>query len=275
MLVLLFAAGMVLLGWALSDQARAAEVPVDTVTDTVARIDNPTDPVAGRVADALPKVTPGKTAVVSPKKPAVAVVLPQGTPGKTGIASPKTVTRYADRVTEQLRETVIRPPLHDLADDLPEVLPAKPTDPRGETVEPYPAWSDDAAFAPPSSEIATSSIGLTTTPATVVSPTHPSASSADPSALGHEFSMAGRADAERGATALVPHDTDSPRRQSPHGSVAPDDAVVGSAHRGGDAAGTPVPATPVAPARLVPAQGLGAPVAQPVDRPEKVSVSPA
>ncbi|MGW1996518.1 hypothetical protein [Embleya sp. NPDC001921] len=222
----------------------------------------------------LPEVRPGKAAVVSPK-PGVADALPQGTPGKPGLALPKVVTLDVERVTERLRESVIRPLVRDLADDLPEVLPAKPTDPRGETVEPPPAWADDAEFAPLSSEIATSSIELTTTPATVASPTHPSASWADPSALGHESSTAVRADAERGATAPVAHDADSPRRQSPHGSAAPGDAVVGSAHRGGDTAGVPVPATPVAPAHLVPVQGSGTPVAQPIDRREKVSVSPA
>lgn len=278
-LVSLFAAGVVLLGWALSDQARAAEAPVGTVTETVAGIDNPVEPVAGRVADALLAATTAKAPGVSPK-PGVADVLPQGTPGRPGgpgIRLPKTVTLDVDRVVEKLRESVNRPSLHDLVDDLPEVLPANSTDPRGGTVEPSPAWSDDTEFAPPSSDIATSSsIEFTATPATVVSPTHPSASSADPSALGHESSTADRADAEHAATALVAHDTDSPRRQSPHGSMAPGDAVAGSAHRGGgDAAGTPVPATPVAPARLVPAQGSGAPVAEPIDRREKVSVSPA
>jgi hypothetical protein len=278
-LTLVFAAGIVLFGWVLSGQAQASEstdgtgslsVPVVDGAPVAGALDALTAPVADAVAQPAPAEVPDAGGFET-YRPGDALTVPVA---ENGPDVPSAVLGQAAKFAEDLRakgETAFRPIVDRVGRDLPQGFPVKPG--AGRT----PAASAGGSH---SGVVAVTSAAPTNAAHQNTAPQIPASSPqiGKPSGSGDELHSAARSFADREAAAQKAGTTGGASHPPvpAHQSSSPDDdAVSGSAQRGGAPGGVPVTAAPVAPARFVPMTVTGEAVADPIDRPEEVLVSPA
>lgn len=282
-LTLVFAAGIVLFGWALSGQAQASESTPDSVvrpTDLVGLVDGTSAGSTPSVVSTTPVVgVPAQAAPVSS-----AGVLPQtligqdsfAIPTPTGDAdvAPTVLTDEVARVADEFHdrgEAVVRPIAERVSGELPRTLPGKTS--TGRTPAASDAGAGGPAVSAPSATTDKPSYDLAAPPTSAHS--GPSAGPVEPDSDSLRRAAVRASDDHRVAVRIASSGGTSHQQSPAHQSASPDDAVVGSSHRSGDTGGVSLSATPAVTAHLVPVQGVGAAVAELIDRPEEVLVSPA
>lgn len=266
-LTLLFAAGIVLLGWAFGDRAQAAESVVRPVAVTV-------EPVAD-APEALPELA-------SPERVLPQVTVPDAVdaPALTPPVVPETPD--VPDALPQIRVTVPRPPI--AVDDVVELpsstLPRKPLPVDAGT------GSTEAARPEPTPDVAPTRVRPVRPVDVVVPPTASAPSdTAEPTQVATPAvattsqlpAAAGRFTHADTTFAAVGDTTDTPRPQGPaHTPALPDSGTTFDvSHRVGNPLLGTLNATPAAASRLVTTSPVGTPTAIAPDRPEEVQVFPA
>lgn len=263
-MTLLFVAGMVLIGWVLSDRAEASERSAD--------------------GPAIP-VLVGDDTGVAQNIDAIAAVTVQAV--EQTRRTPEAVVETAVRAGVELQAKAVAAvrPITEVVAEVPRVVPVPPSS--GRKPPPPTGRSGDRAVAPPPA------VGAAPTPGGISQAPEPQAAAPEPapaavpavahSPAGPTDSTDGEPSAVRGVMSIptmsfpMPStDADSHRHQAPaRESAGSDHTVVGSAQRGGAPGGLPLSTSPITAARPAPLPDTGEPDSELVDRPREVPVSPA